>query len=69
MSINRRDFVKAAAVTSGATALTLGAVRSFIPEAKAGQPLTKNFDVLPVKDGSHPATGACRLNLTFRKAL
>ncbi|MDD3329404.1 MAG: DNA oxidative demethylase AlkB [Zoogloea sp.] len=24
--------------------------------------------VLPVKDGSHPATGACRLNLTFRKA-
>ncbi len=24
--------------------------------------------VLPVKDGLHPATGACRLNLTFRKA-
>jgi alkylated DNA repair protein (DNA oxidative demethylase) len=24
--------------------------------------------VLPVKDGHHPATGACRLNLTFRKA-
>ncbi|MCK6388984.1 MAG: alpha-ketoglutarate-dependent dioxygenase AlkB, partial [Zoogloea sp.] len=24
--------------------------------------------VLPVKDGAHPATGACRLNLTFRKA-
>ena len=24
--------------------------------------------VLPVKDGRHPATGACRLNLTFRKA-
>jgi alkylated DNA repair protein (DNA oxidative demethylase) len=24
--------------------------------------------VLPVKDGTHPATGACRLNLTFRKA-
>ncbi|MGD9600671.1 MAG: DNA oxidative demethylase AlkB [Gammaproteobacteria bacterium] len=24
--------------------------------------------VLPVIDGSHPATGACRLNLTFRRA-
>lgn len=24
--------------------------------------------VLPVSDGHHPATGACRLNLTFRKA-
>mgnify|MGYP000426252569 FL=1 len=24
--------------------------------------------VLPVGDGHHPATGACRLNLTFRKA-
>ena len=24
--------------------------------------------VLPVKDGHHPTTGACRLNLTFRKA-
>lgn len=24
--------------------------------------------VMPVKEGNHPATGACRLNLTFRKA-
>ena len=24
--------------------------------------------VMPVKEGGHPATGACRLNLTFRKA-
>lgn len=24
--------------------------------------------VLPLKDGAHPATGACRINLTFRRA-
>ena len=24
--------------------------------------------VLPLKDGTHPATGRCRINLTFRKA-
>ena len=24
--------------------------------------------IAPLKDGSHPATGACRLNLTLRKA-
>jgi alkylated DNA repair protein (DNA oxidative demethylase) len=24
--------------------------------------------VLPVKEGEHPLTGACRINLTFRKA-
>jgi alkylated DNA repair protein (DNA oxidative demethylase) len=24
--------------------------------------------VLPIKDGDHPATGNCRINLTFRQA-
>ena len=24
--------------------------------------------VLPIKEGRHPLTGACRINLTFRKA-
>ena len=24
--------------------------------------------IAPLKDGEHPATGACRINLTFRKA-
>ncbi|WP_374259993.1 alpha-ketoglutarate-dependent dioxygenase AlkB, partial [Zoogloea sp.] len=24
--------------------------------------------IAPLKDGAHPATGACRINLTFRKA-
>jgi alkylated DNA repair protein (DNA oxidative demethylase) len=28
----------------------------------------RHHAVLPIKDGLHPATGACRINLTFRKA-
>lgn len=28
----------------------------------------RHHAVLPIKDGVHPATGACRINLTFRKA-
>lgn len=28
----------------------------------------RHHAVLPIKDGTHPATGACRINLTFRKA-
>ncbi len=52
MTLNRRDFIKAAAVTGGATAVAVGAVRSFIPEARAGQPLGKTFDTVPVVDGN-----------------
>lgn len=52
MTLNRRDFLKAAAVTSGATAVAVGAVRSFIPEARAGQPLPATFDTVPVVDGN-----------------
>ena len=34
-----------------------------------GGPSRLNYHgVLPVKDGVHPLTGACRINLTFRKA-
>jgi anaerobic selenocysteine-containing dehydrogenase len=50
-TLNRRDFLKAAAVTTGATAVTVGAVRSFIPEVKAGERLA-TFDKVPVVDGN-----------------
>jgi anaerobic selenocysteine-containing dehydrogenase len=50
--VNRRDFLKAAAVTTGATAAAVGAIRSFIPEARAGQSLAATFDTVPVVDGN-----------------
>jgi alkylated DNA repair protein (DNA oxidative demethylase) len=35
-----------------------------------GGPSRRNYHgVLPLKAGEHPLTGACRINLTFRKAL
>jgi len=35
-----------------------------------GGPSRRNYHgVLPLKDGTHPLTGNCRINLTFRKAL
>ncbi len=50
--MKRRDFLKAAAVTGTAAAVvTAGAVKSYLPEARAGEPL-KGFDKLPVKDGN-----------------
>jgi anaerobic selenocysteine-containing dehydrogenase len=52
MTVNRRDFLKAAAVTTGATAVAVGAIRSFIPEARAGQSLAATFDTVPVVDGN-----------------
>lgn len=52
MTVNRRDFLKAAAVTTGATAVAVGAIRSFIPEARAGQPLSATFDTVPVTNGN-----------------
>jgi anaerobic selenocysteine-containing dehydrogenase len=60
MTLNRRDFIKAAAVTGGATAVAVGAVRSFIPEARAGQPLGKTFDTVPVVDGNFASTRRSR---------
>lgn len=34
-----------------------------------GGPARLSFHgIAPLKDGTHPATGACRINLTFRKA-
>lgn len=50
--LKRRDFLKAAAVTTGAAAITVGAVRSFIPEARAGEALPDRFDQVPVTDGN-----------------
>lgn len=50
--LKRRDFLKAAAVTTGAAAITVGAVRSFIPEARAGETLPDRFDKVPVTDGN-----------------
>lgn len=48
--MQRRDFLKAAAVTGGAVAVTAGAVRSFIPAARAGEKL-QGFDKVPVVNG------------------
>lgn len=49
--MKRRDFLKAAAVTGSAAVVTAGAVKSFLPEARAGEPLV-GFDKVPVKDGN-----------------
>lgn len=49
--MKRRDFLKAAAVASGATVVTAGAIKSFIPEARAGEVL-KGFDTVPVRNGN-----------------
>ncbi|MBL8913055.1 MAG: molybdopterin-dependent oxidoreductase [Archangium sp.] len=51
-NLKRRDFLKAAAVTGGVTVVTAGAVRSFIPEARAGEPLAATFDKVPVVKGN-----------------
>lgn len=50
-SLKRRDFLKAAAAAGTAAVVTAGAVRSFIPQARAGQTLP-GFDKLPVHDGN-----------------
>jgi len=58
MKLNRRDFVKATAATTGAFAALVGAVRSFIPQAKAGDKLKASggrFDKLEVVDGNFHA--------------
>lgn len=59
MSMKRRDFMKAAAATAGAAAVTAGAVKSFIPEARAGEVLANasasRFDKLPIVDGNFHA--------------
>lgn len=55
MLLNRRDFVKAAAASAGAFAALVGAARSFIPTAKAGEQLKANagrFDKLEIVDGN-----------------
>lgn len=55
MKLNRRDFVKASAASAGALAALVGAVRSFIPRARAGDAIRateKGFDTLPVVDGN-----------------
>jgi anaerobic selenocysteine-containing dehydrogenase len=50
--MQRRDFLKAAAVAGGAVTVTAGAVRSFIPEARAGEKLAApGFDKVPVVNG------------------
>jgi anaerobic selenocysteine-containing dehydrogenase len=49
--MKRRDFLKAAAAASGAVVVTAGAVKTFIPEARAGEVLP-GFDKVPVKDGN-----------------
>lgn len=51
-NLKRRDFLKAAAVTGGVTVVAAGAVRSFIPEARAGEPLAATFDKVPVVKGN-----------------
>lgn len=54
-NLNRRDFLKAAAATTGAAALTVGAIKSFIPQVKAGERLegaAPAFDKLEVVDGN-----------------
>lgn len=55
MALRRRDFLKAAAAASGVVVATAGAVRSFIPEVKAGQPLPRPHDKLPIVDGNFSA--------------
>lgn len=50
--MNRRDFLKAAAITTGATAVVAGSVKSFIPEVQAGQRLQPGYDTVPVVDGN-----------------
>jgi anaerobic selenocysteine-containing dehydrogenase len=55
MKLNRRDFMQAAAASAGAFAALVGAVRSFIPQAKAGDQLKAGaggFDKLEVIDGN-----------------
>lgn len=51
-TIARREFLKAAALSAGAATLTVGAVRSFIPQARAGDVLAPKHDKLPVIDGN-----------------
>ena len=53
--LNRRDFIKAAAATSGATVVAVGAIKSFIPAARAGEKLQSNFDKLPIINGNFNA--------------
>ena len=50
--MNRRDFLKAAAITTGATAAAAGAIKSVVPEVRAGEPLPKTWDQVPVVDGN-----------------
>ncbi|MEF3192382.1 MAG: molybdopterin-dependent oxidoreductase [Campylobacterales bacterium] len=56
MNNSRRNFLKAAAITGGAAALTVGAVKSFIPELKAGEKVDPDkFDKIPVVNGNFAA--------------
>lgn len=50
INLQRRDFLKAAALTTGGAIVATGAVKSFIPTLTAGEKLT-NFDRIPVANG------------------
>ncbi len=51
--MKRRDFLKAAAATTGAAVVTAGAVKSFIPQAHAGEKLPPpKFDSVPIVEGN-----------------
>lgn len=50
--MKRRDFLKAAAVAGGTVAVTAGAVRSVVPEVKAGTKLGTGFDQVPMVNGN-----------------
>ncbi|MBI4819422.1 MAG: molybdopterin-dependent oxidoreductase [Deltaproteobacteria bacterium] len=57
--LQRRDFLKAAAAATGAAVATVGAIRSFIPKARAGESLSGRIDRVPVVHGnfaSYPPT-------------
>lgn len=49
--MKRRDFLKAASL-AGAAVATVGAIRSFLPEARAGDSMADKFDKVPIKDGN-----------------
>ncbi|MCO4763695.1 MAG: molybdopterin-dependent oxidoreductase, partial [Myxococcales bacterium] len=58
MTMHRRDFMKAAAASAGALVTAVGAVRTFVPQAIAGEPLGAmggKFDRVPVVNGNFQA--------------
>jgi anaerobic selenocysteine-containing dehydrogenase len=52
MATHRRDFLKAATLSTGAAAAVVGSVRSFIPKARAGESVALKYDKLPVVNGN-----------------